>query len=367
MTKFTEAEIELIAKHFRDGMLLPKEWRGKIVFTDEPDKSHEANGKQPLYENLNGLIGIELRRRGIFDEIRNISASDIPVLIEGEKGTGKKLMTRTIHKMGSRVNGPFVMVECSLLPDVLSESQLLGHTRGAFTGAVVEKKGLIEIADHGTIVFDEVDALPVKTQALLLRFLENRSISRLGSDQQKYVDARVIATSHQDLKAAASDGRFRDDLYFHLSGITLTIPSLRERRDDIHALANFLYQKYVKQKNLRARGFSADALEALWHHKWPGNVTELENRIKKALVTAQDRKIRPEDLALGTPMEKIQYSGMTLKDAREKCEKDLILQALSKNRDNIKKSAEDLGISRPTLYELMEKLKISKPRDIELW
>jgi two-component system NtrC family response regulator len=232
---------------------------------------------------------------------------------------------------------------------------------------VVEKKGLIEIADHGTIVFDEVDALPLKTQALLLRFLENRSVSRLGSDQQKYVDARVIATSHKDLKAAASDGRFRDDLYFHLSGITLAIPSLRERRDDIHALANFLYEKYVKQKNLRARGFSADALEALWHHKWPGNVTELENRIKKALVTAQDRKIRPEDLGLGTPMEKIQYSGMTLKDAREKCEKDLILQALSKNRDNIKKSAEDLGISRPTLYELMEKLKLSKPRDTESW
>jgi DNA-binding NtrC family response regulator len=361
MTKFTEAEIELIVKHLRDGMLLPKEWRGKIVFADEPDKSHEANGKQPLYENLNGLIGIELRRRGIFDEIRNISASDIPVLIEGEKGTGKKLIARTIHKMGSRANGPFMMVECSSLSDVLSESQLLGHTRGAFTGAVVEKKGLIEIADHGTIVFDEVDALPLKTQALLLRFLENRSISRLGSDQQKYVDARVIATSHQDLKAAASDGRFRDDLYFHLSGITLAIPSLRERRDDIHALANFLYQKYVKQKNLRARGFSADALEALWHHKWPGNVTELENRIKGALVTAQDRKLRPEDLGLGTPMEKIQYSGMTLKDAREKCEKDLILQALSKNRDNITKSAEDLGISRPTLYELMEKLKISKP------
>jgi two-component system NtrC family response regulator len=171
----------------------------------------------------------------------------------------------------------------------------------------------------------------------------------------------VIATSHRDLKVAVREGSFREDLYVHISAMTLAIPPLRERRDDIFVLANFFHQKYATLNNMRVMGFSADALEALWHYKWPGNVTELENGIKGAVVTAGGRKIRPEDLGLGTPVEKIQYSGMNLKKARERFLRDLILQALSKNGDNITKTAEDLGISRTTLYELREKLKISRP------
>jgi DNA-binding NtrC family response regulator len=361
MTKCTEVDIALIVRLLRDGAPLPKELREKIVFEDELDQAHKDNGKPPLHEHLRGLIGTELRRRGLFDEIRDVASSDIPVLIEGEKGTGKKLIAQTIHEMGSRGNGPFIMVDCSSLPDVMAESQLLGHIRGAFAGAMVEKTGLIEMADHGTIVLDEVDALPLKMQALLLRFLENNSIGRLGSSQQIAVDARVIATSHLDLNAVVTAGSFRDDLFLHLSAKTLSVPPLRERRDDILVLANFFHKKYAELKHTRIMGFSADALEALWHYKWPGNVTELENMIKRALVKVRSRKIRPEDLGLGTPIERIQHADKTLKNAREEWEKDRILQALSKNRDNITRTAEDLGVSRPTLYGLMEKLKISKP------
>jgi two-component system NtrC family response regulator len=318
-------------------------------------------GKQPIHKKLNGLIGNDLARRGLFDQIRTIASSDIPVLVEGERGTGKRLTARTIHETGSRRNGPFILVDCSFLPEVLSESQLLGQERRAFTGAVAEKEGLVEIAGQGTIVFNEVDALPLRTQVILLRLLEANSIVHLENNEKKAVEARVIATSHRDLKASVREGSFREDLYVHISAMTLAIPPLRERRDDILVLANFFHQKYATVNNMRIMGFSADTLEALWHCKWPGNVTELENGIKEAVVVAKSRKIRPKDLGLGIPMEKIQYAGMTLKKAREKFLRDLILQALSKNGDNIKKTAEDLGISRPTLYELREKLKISRP------
>ena len=361
MTRFTEAEIDLIVELLRGGVPLPKELRGKIAFDDEPDEAHEDIGKQPFHKKLKGLIGTDLARRGIFDRIRAIASSDIPVLLEGEKGTGKRLTARTIHEMSARGDGPFIMVDCSSLSEVLSEGQSLGQERGAFTGAVAEKEGLIEMADHGTIVFIEIDGLPLKTQAVLLQFLENKSIGCMGSNQQKSVDARVIATSHQYLKAAVREGSFREDLYSHVSAITLTIPPLRERQNDILVLANFFHQKYAKLNNMRIMGFSADALEALWHHQWPGNATELENRIKGAVVMAGGRKIHPGDLGFSARMEKIQYAGMTLKDAREKLEKDLILQTLSNNKNHITKTAEDLGMSRTTLYDLMEKLKISKP------
>jgi two-component system NtrC family response regulator len=183
----------------------------------------------------------------------------------------------------------------------------------------------------------------------------------LGSNTQKSVDARVIATSHRDLQAAVRDGRFRDDLYFHVSGITLAIPPLRERRDDISVLASFFQQKYAELNNEGIIGISADALEALWYHKWPGNVTELESRIKGAVTTVRGRKICAEDLGIGVRAEKIQYAGMSLKEARAKLEKDLIEQSLLNNKNNITKAAEDLRISRPALYELMEKVKIPKP------
>lgn len=361
--EFTQIELEILFDLLREGNPLPASYKDRIVFEDDnSDSDDESNSKKPMVlEKLNDLIGSDLKKRGLFDKIRMIACSDIPVLIEGEKGAGKKLMARTIHEIGLGNDNPFIMVDCSSMSDDLSESQLLGHTRGAFTGAITEKKGLIEMADHGTIVFNEVDKLPIRSQVLLLRLLENKSIERLGSNKQLSIETRVIATSHNDLKEAIQKGSFRDDLYFHISSVTLPIPPLRERRDDIPALAKFFLDKYARQSNKRLAGFSAPALGVLWHHNWPGNVTELENRIKGAVVMTTGRKIIPKDLGFDIPKDTMKYAGMTLKDAREKMETEMVLKTLAKHKNNITRTADELGISRPTLYELMEKLKIPKP------
>ena len=360
--KFAEIEIEILIDLLRKGKPLPEAYKDKIVFEDaNREADAEPDSQQPLiYEHLMGLIGSDLKRRGLFGKIRTIAPLKIPVLIEGEKGTGKKLTARTIHEMSTRANEPLIMVDCHEMSDVLSESQLLGHERGAFKGAVTEKKGLIEMAHQGTIVFNAVDELTLKAQALLLRFLENKSIERLGSKGQIDVDARVIATSDKDLMAAVKEGRFRDDLYFHLSSVTLSMTPLRERLIDIPILAKFFLQKHAKQNKKKVH-FSSEAIGALFHHTWLGNVTELEHRIKGAVVMAVGGNINPEDLGFENTLREDEYAGMTLKAAREQAERNLINHVLIQHANNIKKAATELGISRPTLYELMEKLKISKP------
>ena len=360
--KFTEIEIEILIDLLRKGSPLPETYKDRIVFeNDNREADEEPDSQQPLIsENLMGLINSDLKRSGLFGKIRTIALSNIPVLIEGEKGTGKILTARTIHEMSTRANEPFIMVDCKSMSDVLSKSQLLGHKRRAFTGAVTEKKGQIEMANQGTIVFDEVDELTRKAQALLLRFLENKSIERLGSNQQIYIDARVIATSDKDLKVAVKEGRFRDDLYFHISSATLSMTPLRERLIDIPFLAKFFLQKYAIQNKKRVH-FTSQAIGALLHHTWLGNVTELKHRIKGAVVMAVGSKINPKDIGFEDPLRKDEYARMTLKAAREQAERDMINHVLIKHANNIKKAATELGISRPTLYELMEKLKISKP------
>jgi two-component system NtrC family response regulator len=362
--KFTEIEIEILVDLLREGSPLPRVYKDRIVFEDDyGEADEEPDSQQPLSsENLMGLIGSDLKKTGLFDQIRKIAHSDIPVLIEGEKGTGKRLAARTIHEMGPRAGGPFIIVDCGSLSEALAETQLSGHDRGAFTGAVAEKEGLIEMAQKGTIVFQDVDALTLRTQTLMLRFLETKSIVRLGSNHPKSIDARVIVTSHRDLKAAVKEGCFRDDLYFHISSITLSIPPLRARLEDIPALAKLFLQEYAKQNNKRTMVFSSEAMRALWQHNWPGNVIELENRIKRAVVLAMGRKVIPTDLGFDIPKHQNKYAGMSLRDAREKMEKDMILHTLSRHHNNITRTAEDLGISRPTLYELMEKLDIPKPK-----
>lgn len=359
--KFTEKEIDIITEFHRMGEPLPKEFKEKILFQgDDNVGDEEAHIKHPLIqERIKGLIGPELKRQGLFDKIRMIASTDIAVLIEGERGTGKKLIAQTIHEIGSRANGPFIMADCSSMSEDLSESLLSGHEREAFPVAIEEKKGLIEMADQGTIVFNEIDKLPPKSQAIMLRFLQNKTTERLGSNKQIPVDTRVIATSDQNLRTAVKEGRFRNDLYFHINSINLSIPPLCARQDDVVALADFFLIKYGKLNRKKIRGFSPPAIEALWHHNWPGNITELESRIKGAVTIATGSKLTPEDLCLDIPRDKDKYVGMSLKEARDNLEKELILKALSKHRHNITRASEELGISRPSLYGLMEKLKIN--------
>jgi DNA-binding NtrC family response regulator len=267
--KLTEQEIDFITEFLRMGEPLPKEFKEKVIFQGKngaPDE--KAHIKHPLiHEYLKGLVGTELKRQGLFDKIRMIALSDISVLIEGERGTGKKLVAKTIHEIGPQANGPFIMVDCNSISDELSESLLSGHERGAFPGAIKEKKGLIEMAGQGTIVFNEIEKLPTKGQAIVLRFLQNNTIERLGSNKLIPVDARLIATSHSELKTAVKEGIFRNDLYFHISSVKLSIPPLRERRGDIQALGNFFLLKYAIKRHKKITGFTPAALEALWCHE----------------------------------------------------------------------------------------------------
>jgi two-component system NtrC family response regulator len=359
--KFTKKEIDIISEFLRIGEPLPKEFKERLIFQgDDSAADEETHIKHPLiHEHFKGLIGQELQRLGLFDKMRMIAPSDISALIEGERGTGKKLIAKMIHEMGPRVNSPFIIVDCSSIPEDISEGLLLGHIRGAFPAAYKEKTGLIENANRGTIVFNEVDKLPTKCQAIVLRFLQNKRTWRLGGTKQIPVDARVIATSHQDLKMAIKEGRFIVDLYFRINSVTLSIPPLRERRGDILALADFFLLKYAKQSQKRIVGFTSNALQALWCHDWLGNVTELENRIKGAVAIAMDTKIKLEDLGADIPNE---YTGIGLKEARNNLERELILKALSRHRNSITKACKDLDISRPTIYGLMNKLKIPRPQ-----
>jgi two-component system, NtrC family, response regulator len=217
------------------------------------------------------------------------------------------------------------------------------------------------MADQGTIVFNEVEKLPTKGQAIVLRFLQNNTIECLGSNKLTSIDARIIATSHSELKTAVKEGIFRNDLYFHISSVKLSIPPLRERRGDVTALADFFLLKYAIKRHKKITGFTPAALEALWCHDWLGNVTELENRIKGAVVRAMGGKISHEDLGTDIPKDK-KYTGLNLKTARDNLERDLILRALSRHGNNITRACEALGISRPTLYDLMEKLRIPKQK-----
>jgi two-component system NtrC family response regulator len=238
------------------------------------------------------------------------------------------------------------------------ESELFGHEKGAFTGAHIQRKGRVEGAQGGTLFLDEIGELSLALQVKLLRFLQDHNIERVGGREQVQVDARVVAATNVDLKKAMSEGRFREDLYYRLGVVVLSVPPLRERESDLLLLANFYLQKYASENKKKNVKFSPQALRAIESHAWPGNIRELENRIKRAVIMADGTQITPVHLELGEPAEK--YAGKRLKEAREALEYEMIKRALARNNMNLTQTAADLGVSRPTLYELIEKLGIEK-------
>ncbi|NIM96769.1 MAG: AAA family ATPase, partial [candidate division Zixibacteria bacterium] len=238
------------------------------------------------------------------------------------------------------------------------ESELFGHEKGAFTGAHIQRKGRIEAAQGGTLFLDEIGELSPALQVKLLRFLQEHRIERVGGREEIFVDSRVIAATNTDLEQGMREGCFREDLYYRLGVVVISLPPLRDREGDILLLANALLQKYAGESKKKITGFAPQALRALETHSWPGNVRELENRIKRAVIMADGPQVGPADLELASPYAK--YEGRSLKEAREALEKDLIQRSLAKNKSNITKAAAELNVSRPTLYELMEKLGIEK-------
>jgi two-component system NtrC family response regulator len=330
----------------------------RAFYVVQLEREHRELQQRLSGESFEGMIGTSPQIQEVFSSIRKVATTEVPVLIVGESGTGKELVARAIHRNSSRRECPFVVINCSAIPETLLESELFGHEKGAFTGAHIQRKGRFEMAQGGTLFLDEIGELSLALQVKLLRFLQEQKIERVGGREEIVVDARVLAASNKDLKQALKEGKFREDLYYRLSVVTVSLPPLREREGDILLLATALLQRYVHENRKKITGFTPQAIHAIETYPWPGNVRELENRIKRAVIMAEGKKVTPIDLELTSPYMK--YEGRGLKEAREALEKDLIQKALAKNKGNVTKVAEELGVSRPTLYELMEKLGIGK-------
>jgi two-component system NtrC family response regulator len=282
----------------------------------------------------------------------------MPVLIVGESGTGKELAARAIHGRSARQGGPFVTINCGAIPESLLESELFGHEKGSFTGAHIQRQGRIEAARGGTLFLDEIGEMPPHLQAKLLRFLQEQRIERVGGREEIFVDTRVLAATNVDLTEALRKGRFREDLYYRIGVVVIPMPSLRERDGDILLLAKAFLQRYSAKNDKQMRTFTPQAIHAIERHGWPGNIRELENRIKRAVIMADGKKVTPADLELASPYAK--YEGQGLKEAREALERDIVNRALARNKGNLTRTAAELDISRPSLYDLLDKLGIER-------
>lgn len=285
--------------------------------------------------------------------IERVANTNVSVMLLGASGTGKELLARGLHEASGRAKGEFVAINCAAIPENLLESELFGHEKGAFTGAVKTTPGKIEQAGGGTLFLDEVGDIPLQLQVKLLRFLQERVIERVGSRESIPVDTRIVCATHQDLEAMIADARFREDLFYRLAEIVVKIPSLAERPGDATLLAKAFLNRYAKEMNPRVRGFSADALAAIDAWQWPGNVRELENRVKRAVIMADEKLVSAVDLDLAEPDEQV-ANALNLKTAREQADRKVIRHALARSEGNISSTAKMLGISRPTLYDLLK-------------
>ena len=320
---------------------------------EQRDLRHRLSG-----DTFEGMIGTSSKMQDIFSAIRKVATTDAPVLIRGESGTGKELVARAIHRLSIRASRPFIPINCSAIPENLIESEFFGHEKGTFTGAHVQRKGRFEMAEGGTLFLDEIGDLPLTIQVKLLRFLQEKTIERVGGREQIEVDTRILAATNRDLEEAMRKSVFRDDLFYRISVINISLPPLRERSADIVLLAKTFLDRYAIESKKKIKGFSSQVIEALERYAWPGNVRELENRIKRAVIMSEGKKITLEDLEMQSVAGV--KENILLKDAREHLEKELILKAIARNENNLTKAASDLGISRPTLYDLMQKLGIPK-------
>jgi two-component system NtrC family response regulator len=305
-----------------------------------------------------GMYGSSPQMQGVFSYIRKVGPTAAPVLLLGESGTGKEIAALAIHRRSPRRDKPFVAINCAAIPENLLESELFGHEKGAFTGANQLRKGLIEGVSGGTLFLDEIGELPPPIQVKLLRFLQDQTFMRVGGRQEYQVDARVVAATNADLKAHIAKGAFREDLYFRLAVVVVQLPPLRDRGGDVGLMAREFLQRFASQNGKRGVTFGPDALRALNLYKWPGNVRELQNRVQRAVIMADGKRVSVGDLELSGAIDTL--PSVTLKEARETVEREMVQAALKRHMGRISSAAAELGISRPTLYELMDKLGISR-------
>ncbi|MSU20535.1 MAG: PEP-CTERM-box response regulator transcription factor [Pedosphaera sp.] len=319
------------------------------------ERDHDELQSQFSEESFEGMLGTSQQMKDVFTTIRKVAASEAPILVLGESGTGKERVALAIHRRSPRKEGPFVPINCGAIPETLLESELFGHEKGAFTGAHAQRLGRIETANGGTLFLDEIGEIPLPLQVKLLRFLQEQKIERVGGRKEIPINVRVISATNVDLKKAMAEGKFREDLFYRLAVIVVRLPPLRDRSSDVPLLAQNFLKTFAAQNGKETPRLTVAALKAVEHYTWPGNVRELENRIKRAVIMAEGASVTVADLELdgtgGSPA-----PGRSLKEARETVEREMVQQALRRNRGKISGAASDLGISRPTFYELMEKL-----------
>ena len=309
---------------------------------------------------LEGLIASSPEMLKVCRTIEKLAPTDVSTLILGESGTGKEVLVKALHKLSERRDRRLVAINCAAIPEALLESELFGYEKGAFTGAAKTTQGKIEVASGGILFLDEVGDLPQPLQAKLLRFLQERVIERIGGRSEIPVDVRVICATHRDLPEQIQAGEFREDLYYRINEATIRVPPLRERQGDSLLLARAFLEKYAAELKRPIKGLTPQAVEAIEAHDWPGNVRELENRIKRAVIMADGTQISLEDLELPGPNGQRDLDPFNLREVRENAESQAILRALARSDGNVSKTADLLGITRPTLYNLMKKYGISE-------
>jgi len=298
------------------------------------------------------IVGTSPPMQQVFRKVEKIAPTDISVLITGETGTGKELIAREIHNRSPRAGKPFVTINCGAIPENLLESELFGHVKGAFTGAVANKQGKFQAADGGTLFLDEIGEMPIELQVKLLRAIQEKVVYRVGDTRPETVDIRILAATNRDLEKEIAGGRFREDLYYRLNVVNLELPPLRVRGDDVLVIARYLLARYSREYDAKVKGLSPNAAVSIRKHAWPGNIRELENRIKKAIVLCESTVIGPDDLGLtGDVLPQI----LTLADAKEKFQREYINEVLALNNGNRTKTARDLGVDPRTVFRHLEK------------
>ncbi len=318
-------------------------------------KSTNRNLRAQLRRSAHGeIVGTSPPMKAIFKLIKKVAPTDLSVLILGETGTGKELVAQELHRGSDRAGKPFVSINCGAIPENLLESELFGHKRGSFTGAVADKIGKFEAANTGTLFLDEIGEMPMNLQVKLLRVLQERMIERVGEVKPRPVDIRVVAATNKDLEKEIAEGRFREDLFYRLNEISLSLPALRERGEDIHQLARYFLQRYADQYDSRVRGFTNEAVVAMMNSYWPGNVRQLENRVKKAVIMTDRALINAEDMGIDPSARKRIEE---LDAATEDFKKRYIREALELNNWNKAQTARDLGVDPRTIFRYIEKME----------
>lgn len=334
----------------------------RAYYLDTLEKEHKQLSEISLGHSIKGVVTGSLLMQKVCQTVQKVAPNNISVLLHGESGTGKEVLARALHEHSDR-KGSFIAINCAAIPENLLESELFGYEKGAFTGAVKQTPGKIELAHKGTLFLDEIGDLPLSLQPKLLRFLQERVVERLGGRTPFPVDVRVVCATHHDLQELIQVHTFREDLYYRLSEVTVSIPPLRDRSGDAAVMARVLLAKFAQEYKRPVKRISQEALDAIDRYSWPGNVRELENRMKRAVIMAESQQISLADLDL--PLNQLPLFPFNLKQVRDAAEKEAIQRAMSYCEGNVSKAAELLGITRPTLYNLMEKLSLDNHLTIE--